>query len=212
MLCVSCFPSVLCRCVEVWFIFDLTATSYFYAESRTFWSYLRALKIQYATYWKQEMWQTNKPISKLWIWVVLTKERLYLVCRRGDKESWIRSKYVEKKFIHKLPESGRNTLLRRSSARRNRTTTQDRSTQQRPPLKPKPNRATLPRLTGRRDRETHSVWWLIAPDWGKGKRKERVTVFLSMTGLSPSDIQKNNASYQRGKRKHLQLSELYIFL
>uniref|UniRef100_A0A8C6KDJ4 Arf-GAP with coiled-coil, ANK repeat and PH domain-containing protein n=1 Tax=Nothobranchius furzeri TaxID=105023 RepID=A0A8C6KDJ4_NOTFU len=34
---------------------------------------------------------------------------------RGDKESWIKSKYVEKKFIQKLPEMGRNTLLRRSS-------------------------------------------------------------------------------------------------
>uniref|UniRef100_A0A671W980 Arf-GAP with coiled-coil, ANK repeat and PH domain-containing protein n=1 Tax=Sparus aurata TaxID=8175 RepID=A0A671W980_SPAAU len=63
---------------------------------------------------------------------------------RGDKESWIRSKYVEKKFIQKLPETGRNPLLRRSSARRNRATTQDR-TVQRPPIKPKPNRATLPR-------------------------------------------------------------------
>ncbi|XP_017281744.1 arf-GAP with coiled-coil, ANK repeat and PH domain-containing protein 1 [Kryptolebias marmoratus] len=66
---------------------------------------------------------------------------------RGDKESWIRSKYVEKKFIQKLPETGANPLLRRSSARRNRATTQDRNVQ-RPPLKPKPNRATLPRLTG----------------------------------------------------------------
>uniref|UniRef100_A0A671W9U5 Arf-GAP with coiled-coil, ANK repeat and PH domain-containing protein n=1 Tax=Sparus aurata TaxID=8175 RepID=A0A671W9U5_SPAAU len=64
---------------------------------------------------------------------------------RGDKESWIRSKYVEKKFIQKLPETGRNPLLRRSSARRNRATTQDR-TVQRPPIKPKPNRATLPRI------------------------------------------------------------------
>ncbi|XP_035531643.1 arf-GAP with coiled-coil, ANK repeat and PH domain-containing protein 1 [Morone saxatilis] len=66
---------------------------------------------------------------------------------RGDKESWIKSKYVEKKFIQKLPETGRNPVLRRSSARRNRATTQDR-TVQRPPLKPKPNRATLPRVTG----------------------------------------------------------------
>ncbi|XP_074479925.1 arf-GAP with coiled-coil, ANK repeat and PH domain-containing protein 1 [Sebastes fasciatus] len=66
---------------------------------------------------------------------------------RGDKETWIRSKYVEKKFIQKLPETGRNPLLRRSSGRRNRAVTQDR-TAQRPPLKPKPNRATLPRGTG----------------------------------------------------------------
>ncbi|KAF3837091.1 hypothetical protein F7725_004555 [Dissostichus mawsoni] len=61
---------------------------------------------------------------------------------RGDKESWIRSKYVEKKFIQKLPETGRAALQRR-----NRALTQDRNTQ-RPPLKPKPNRATLPRLPG----------------------------------------------------------------
>uniref|UniRef100_A0A8C7PQP9 Arf-GAP with coiled-coil, ANK repeat and PH domain-containing protein n=1 Tax=Oncorhynchus mykiss TaxID=8022 RepID=A0A8C7PQP9_ONCMY len=30
---------------------------------------------------------------------------------RGDKESWIRSKFVEKKFIQKLPETGRNIPL-----------------------------------------------------------------------------------------------------
>uniref|UniRef100_A0A3B5KX10 Arf-GAP with coiled-coil, ANK repeat and PH domain-containing protein n=1 Tax=Xiphophorus couchianus TaxID=32473 RepID=A0A3B5KX10_9TELE len=78
---------------------------------------------------------------------------------RGDKESWIRSKYVEKKFIQKLPETGKSNLVRRSSARRTRATTQDRNAQ-RPPLKPKPTRATLPRLTG----------------------------------LSPSDILKNNSS------------------
>lgn len=72
---------------------------------------------------------------------------LSFVSHRGDKESWIRSKYVEKKFIQKLPETGRNPLLRRSSARRTRAVTQDRVAQ-RPPLKPKPNRATLPRVTG----------------------------------------------------------------
>uniref|UniRef100_A0AAR2JE44 Arf-GAP with coiled-coil, ANK repeat and PH domain-containing protein n=1 Tax=Pygocentrus nattereri TaxID=42514 RepID=A0AAR2JE44_PYGNA len=66
---------------------------------------------------------------------------------RQDKESWIRSKYVEKKFIHKLPETGRAPPLRRSSARRNRATTQEKPGT-RPVLKPKPSRATLPRLTG----------------------------------------------------------------
>ncbi|NP_001133772.1 arf-GAP with coiled-coil, ANK repeat and PH domain-containing protein 1 [Salmo salar] len=67
---------------------------------------------------------------------------------RGDKESWIRSKFVEKKFIQKLPETGRNIPLRRSSARRTRANTQERPAGSRPPLKPKPNRATLPRLPG----------------------------------------------------------------
>uniref|UniRef100_A0A8B9GX57 Arf-GAP with coiled-coil, ANK repeat and PH domain-containing protein n=1 Tax=Astyanax mexicanus TaxID=7994 RepID=A0A8B9GX57_ASTMX len=62
---------------------------------------------------------------------------------RQDKESWIRSKYVEKKFIHKLPETGRAPPLRRSSARRNRATTQEKPGI-RPALKPKPSRATLP--------------------------------------------------------------------
>ncbi|XP_008319305.1 arf-GAP with coiled-coil, ANK repeat and PH domain-containing protein 1 [Cynoglossus semilaevis] len=66
---------------------------------------------------------------------------------RGDKESWIRSKYVEKKFIQKLPETGRNPPVKRSSFKRNRTATQER-TGPRPPLKPKPSRATLARGTG----------------------------------------------------------------
>ena len=67
---------------------------------------------------------------------------------RGDKETWIRSKYVEKKFIQKLPEAGGGglPLLRRASGRRTRACTHDRSL--RPPLKPKPGRATLPRLSG----------------------------------------------------------------
>lgn len=82
---------------------------------------------------------------------------------RGDKETWIRSKYVEKKFIQKLPETGRNPLLRRSSGRRNRAVTQDR-TAQRPPLKPKPNRATLPRGTGKH-RETGVRTYGWKPVW-----------------------------------------------
>lgn len=74
-------------------------------------------------------------------------ERRPVAPLRGEKESWIRSKYVEKKFIHKLPETGKDVLLlRRSSARRNRTPERP---SQRPPLKPKPQRATLPRVTGR---------------------------------------------------------------
>uniref|UniRef100_A0A8C8S7S5 Arf-GAP with coiled-coil, ANK repeat and PH domain-containing protein n=1 Tax=Pelusios castaneus TaxID=367368 RepID=A0A8C8S7S5_9SAUR len=54
-------------------------------------------------------------------------------CSRAEKESWIRAKYVEKKFITKLPE------VRLSRGGR------------RPPLKPKPgsiSRATEPREAG----------------------------------------------------------------
>ncbi|XP_056156177.1 arf-GAP with coiled-coil, ANK repeat and PH domain-containing protein 1 [Lampris incognitus] len=93
---------------------------------------------------------------------VITIKKPHPSSPRGDKESWIRSKYVDKKFIQKLPETGRNPLLRRSSARRNRAPTQDR-TAQRPALKPKPGRATLPRLAG----------------------------------LSPSDVEKNNAGFHK---------------
>lgn len=79
---------------------------------------------------------------------LVTPTSVKLLPLRGEKESWIRSKYVEKKFIQKLPETGKNVLLLRpSSAVRSRTVTQER-TAQRPPLKPKPSRATLPRLTG----------------------------------------------------------------
>ncbi|XP_061664724.1 arf-GAP with coiled-coil, ANK repeat and PH domain-containing protein 1 isoform X3 [Syngnathoides biaculeatus] len=63
---------------------------------------------------------------------------------RGDKEAWIRSKYVEKKFIQKLPETARNPSQKHPGAKRNRAATQERGAQ-RPPLKPKPSRTTLPR-------------------------------------------------------------------
>ncbi|XP_077598364.1 arf-GAP with coiled-coil, ANK repeat and PH domain-containing protein 1 isoform X2 [Stigmatopora nigra] len=58
---------------------------------------------------------------------------------RSDKEAWIRSKYVEKKFIQKLPETARHPAPRRTGTQRARGATQ------KPPLKPKPNRSTLPR-------------------------------------------------------------------
>uniref|UniRef100_A0A8C1TWE6 Arf-GAP with coiled-coil, ANK repeat and PH domain-containing protein n=1 Tax=Cyprinus carpio TaxID=7962 RepID=A0A8C1TWE6_CYPCA len=93
---------------------------------------------------------------------------------RQDKESWIRSKYVEKKFIHKLPETGRATVLRRSSARRNRANTQDKPNT-RPPLKPKP--MSLP----------------VSTDLISG-----LLLDVSPTGLSPSDIMKNNSSSHKG--------------
>ncbi|XP_056317171.1 arf-GAP with coiled-coil, ANK repeat and PH domain-containing protein 1 [Danio aesculapii] len=93
---------------------------------------------------------------------------------RQDKESWIRSKYVEKKFIHKLPETGRGQILRRSSARRNRSTTEDKPST-RPALKPKPGRVTLPRLTG----------------------------------LTPSDIMKNNSGSHKDNNEEEDLSGLH---
>uniref|UniRef100_A0A8C1TXH4 Arf-GAP with coiled-coil, ANK repeat and PH domain-containing protein n=1 Tax=Cyprinus carpio TaxID=7962 RepID=A0A8C1TXH4_CYPCA len=68
---------------------------------------------------------------------------------RQDKESWIRSKYVEKKFIHKLPETGRATVLRLS----------------------------LP----------------VSTDLISG-----LLLDVSPTGLSPSDIMKNNSSSHKG--------------
>ncbi|XP_077356646.1 arf-GAP with coiled-coil, ANK repeat and PH domain-containing protein 1 [Festucalex cinctus] len=76
---------------------------------------------------------------------------------RGDKEAWIRSKYVEKKFIQKLPETGRNTLQKRPGAKRSRAATQDR-TAEKPPLKPKPSRSTLPRsVSGPTDVQTNNT-------------------------------------------------------
>lgn len=80
---------------------------------------------------------------------------------RGEKESWIRSKYVEKKFIQKLPETGKNILLlRRSSAIKGRAATQERPAQK-PPLKPKPSRATLPRGTGRAAGRGGVIMWRL---------------------------------------------------
>ena len=107
---------------------------------------------------------TSSPLSVCLLFSLFTLflSDLSLSALRADKESWIRSKYVEKKFIQKLPETGRNPPQRRSSGKKTRTPTQDRPTQdrptqdrptQRPPLKPKPNRATLPRVTGK-GRET----------------------------------------------------------
>uniref|UniRef100_A0A087XWD2 Arf-GAP with coiled-coil, ANK repeat and PH domain-containing protein n=1 Tax=Poecilia formosa TaxID=48698 RepID=A0A087XWD2_POEFO len=112
---------------------------------------------------------------------------------RGDKESWIRSKYVEKKFIQKLPETGRSTLVRRSSARRTRATTQDRNTQ-RPPLKPKPTRATLPRLTVGKYRTdfTHKHSG-VRQDVAQNLSRPNVSS-EQINSLSPSDILKNNSS------------------
>ncbi|XP_041034998.1 arf-GAP with coiled-coil, ANK repeat and PH domain-containing protein 1 [Carcharodon carcharias] len=54
---------------------------------------------------------------------------------RQEKEAWIRAKYVEKKFIHKLPESG--IRLRQCSLRRNQHTNTLEKTQK-PEKPPKP--------------------------------------------------------------------------
>ncbi|XP_071388121.1 arf-GAP with coiled-coil, ANK repeat and PH domain-containing protein 1 [Centroberyx affinis] len=107
---------------------------------------------------------------------------------RGDKESWIRSKYVEKKFIQKLPETGRNPPLRRSSARRNRATTQDR-TAPRPALKPKPNRATLPRVTGLSPSD-------LVQKNNTGFHKEEEEVEEDLSGLHPGALLYRSAALQ----------------
>lgn len=104
---------------------------------------------------------------------------------RGDKESWIRSKYVEKKFIQKLPETGTNSLLRRSSARRNRAATQERNPV-RPPLKPKPNRATLPRVTGKHCEAATSQWAFRRP--------------ITHRSLSPAEVNKRNSHDPKSQR------------
>ncbi|XP_078056929.1 arf-GAP with coiled-coil, ANK repeat and PH domain-containing protein 2-like [Mustelus asterias] len=64
---------------------------------------------------------------------------------RQDKEAWIRAKYVEKKFIHKLPESG--IRLRRCSLKRNQhTNTLEKNQKPEKPPKPflKPRGKALP--------------------------------------------------------------------
>ncbi|XP_028654236.2 arf-GAP with coiled-coil, ANK repeat and PH domain-containing protein 1 isoform X1 [Erpetoichthys calabaricus] len=96
---------------------------------------------------------------------------------RQDKDSWIRSKYVEKKFIQKLPEMG--SRLRRSSARRNWASTDKVSSK--PALKPKPGRATLPRPGGAASNQ---------PASGIG-------IFSSSTSLNSSHSSLNSATSWR---------------
>uniref|UniRef100_A0A8B9H182 Arf-GAP with coiled-coil, ANK repeat and PH domain-containing protein n=1 Tax=Astyanax mexicanus TaxID=7994 RepID=A0A8B9H182_ASTMX len=123
---------------------------------------------------------------------------------RQDKESWIRSKYVEKKFIHKLPETGRAPPLRRSSARRNRATTQEKPGI-RPALKPKPSRATLPRLTGFIYTHTHASSLPCYPHTNKHTLNAAVcvSVFLcaedeeeDLSGLHPGALLYRSAALQ----------------
>ncbi|CAM5139442.1 unnamed protein product [Natator depressus] len=60
----------------------------------------------------------------------MTVKRPQPGCSRAEKESWIRAKYVEKKFITKLPEARLSRGGRRGPL--------DRDRPPRPPLKPKP--------------------------------------------------------------------------
>uniref|UniRef100_A0A3B3BXR7 Arf-GAP with coiled-coil, ANK repeat and PH domain-containing protein n=2 Tax=Oryzias melastigma TaxID=30732 RepID=A0A3B3BXR7_ORYME len=99
---------------------------------------------------------------------------------RGDKESWIRSKYVEKKFIHKLPETGRNPQLSRSN---NRAT----SLMQKPPLKPKPSRSLLPRITGLSTSDTNQK---NSSDFNKDEEEE------DLSGLHPGALLYRSAALQ----------------
>ncbi|KAH1164659.1 hypothetical protein KIL84_020654 [Mauremys mutica] len=71
----------------------------------------------------------------------MTVKRPQPGCSRAEKESWIRAKYVEKKFITKLPEARLSRGGRRGPS--------DRDRPLRPPLKPKPGsvgRAAAPEL------------------------------------------------------------------
>ncbi|XP_073182551.1 LOW QUALITY PROTEIN: arf-GAP with coiled-coil, ANK repeat and PH domain-containing protein 1 [Lepidochelys kempii] len=60
----------------------------------------------------------------------MTVKRPQPGCSRAEKESWIRAKYVEKKFITKLPEARLSRGGRRGPL--------DRDRPPKPPLKPKP--------------------------------------------------------------------------
>ncbi|XP_038642944.1 arf-GAP with coiled-coil, ANK repeat and PH domain-containing protein 1 isoform X2 [Scyliorhinus canicula] len=76
---------------------------------------------------------------------------------RQEKEAWIRAKYVEKKFIHKLPESG--IRLRRCSLKRNqRANTLEKSQKPEKPPKPflKPKGKALPPSQGVNDKSGDS--------------------------------------------------------
>ncbi|GCC20364.1 arf-GAP with coiled-coil, ANK repeat and PH domain-containing protein 2-like [Chiloscyllium punctatum] len=77
---------------------------------------------------------------------------------RQEKEAWIRAKYVEKKFIHKLPESG--IRLRRCSLKRNqRTNTLEKAQKPEKPPKPflKPRGKTLSSNSGVNDKEASNA-------------------------------------------------------
>nr|XP_006009547.1 PREDICTED: arf-GAP with coiled-coil, ANK repeat and PH domain-containing protein 1 [Latimeria chalumnae] len=65
-----------------------------------------------------------------------------------EKEAWIRAKYVEKKFIKKLPEAG--SRLRRWTAQRSRGNAPEKAPRAEKPSKPalKPKPGTLPRQSG----------------------------------------------------------------
>lgn len=119
----------------------------------------------------------------------ITIKKPHSTSPRGDKESWIKSKYVEKKFIQKLPETGRNVPLRRSSARRNRATTADR-TGPKPPLRPKPNyRATLPRVTGLSPSD-------LVPTNNTGFHKDAEEEEEDLSGLHPGALLYRSAALQ----------------
>ncbi|XP_026518669.2 arf-GAP with coiled-coil, ANK repeat and PH domain-containing protein 1-like, partial [Terrapene carolina triunguis] len=67
----------------------------------------------------------------------MTVKRPQPGCSRAEKESWIRAKYVEKKFITKLPEARLSRVGRRGPP--------DRDRLPRPPLKPKPGSISISR-------------------------------------------------------------------
>lgn len=75
----------------------------------------------------------------------MTRKKPSPTSTRNDKEAWIRAKYVEKKFIKKLPDSGGR--LRRSSLKYHRSANPERTFKPEKPPKPalRPKPLTLPR-------------------------------------------------------------------
>uniref|UniRef100_H3AD99 Arf-GAP with coiled-coil, ANK repeat and PH domain-containing protein n=1 Tax=Latimeria chalumnae TaxID=7897 RepID=H3AD99_LATCH len=95
--------------------------------------------------WEPELIKTNNFLGGGGVIQCLFSD---CICFSPEKEAWIRAKYVEKKFIKKLPEAG--SRLRRWTAQRSRGNAPEKAPRAEKPSKPalKPKPGTLPRQSG----------------------------------------------------------------